>query len=67
MKKLIALCVILLCSVTLMSAKGYSNSVPKQEKAIDKSTVTIYFQVKKNLDPWIEKYQKAINTLENHA
>ena len=34
------------------------------KKAIDKSTVSNYNTVSANLNPWIEKYEKAIKQLQ---
>jgi hypothetical protein len=37
------------------------------QKAIDKSTVANYNQVVKNLQPWIDKYEKAIKLLKENG
>lgn len=39
------------------------NELKRLKKAIDKCTVSNYNSVSTNLNPWIEKYEKAINIL----
>jgi archaellum component FlaC len=40
------------------------NELKRLQKAIDKCTVANYNAVSTNLNPWIEKYEKAIKRLQ---